>query len=187
MDKKTIILSSIVLAFIAIPTFFYNHQNQQDVRDLNKDLSKGVKVVKSFIGNKYKVVNNLDEYEFKVPEEWGGLYEIEYYHKKEGCGVVGLSVQGVEHDFDTHLAIKSYLLLDPYISLDEWVEKEKIHRFDEISWEKEELTIADYKTIKLVENEQIGSWYFLKNDKRVYEIGGTLDDVIQYIIINGKW
>ena len=67
MKKKIIIIISIVLILVAGGGFFWWNGNQKDVRELNKNLPEGVRVMKSLIGNEYKVVNKIDGYEFKVP------------------------------------------------------------------------------------------------------------------------
>ncbi|MDO8659513.1 MAG: hypothetical protein Q7K54_02830, partial [Candidatus Parcubacteria bacterium] len=66
---KKIVLLVVVLGLFG-GGFFYWWNNQADVRELNKTLPEGVKVVKSFFGGEYKVINKIDGYEFKVPKEW---------------------------------------------------------------------------------------------------------------------
>src|SRR3989344_3057501 len=83
-----------ILIFILVLAgsgFFY-WQSQKDVRELNKTLPKGVRVVKSLFGNEYKVVNKIDGYEFKVPKEWRGVEKIEYTAEWTEKGYVGKGI-----------------------------------------------------------------------------------------------
>lgn len=64
LNVKAVFIFAIIL-ILGTGGFFY-WQNQKDVRGLNKNLPKGVKVEKSLIGNEYRVANKIDGYEFKV-------------------------------------------------------------------------------------------------------------------------
>ncbi|MFH1188061.1 MAG: hypothetical protein V1688_04370 [bacterium] len=73
----------IFVLFLAGGGFFYWQNNQKDIKELNKTLPAGVKVVKNIFGfgNEYKVINKIDGYEFKVPTEFmhrGGIEFIKY-------------------------------------------------------------------------------------------------------------
>jgi len=78
MSKKYIVIGLVVLILAAIGAGLFLWQNQKDVRELNKNLPNGIRVVKSLVGNNYKVINKIDGYEFKIPKEWKGINEINY-------------------------------------------------------------------------------------------------------------
>jgi hypothetical protein len=96
---KKIIL--IVLGLILIGAgLFYWWQNQADVRELNKTLPEGVRIVKDWGGsywfirdidgeevrmievdrtnNQFKIINKRYEYEFTLPLDREGLWRLEY-------------------------------------------------------------------------------------------------------------
>src|SRR3989338_10885401 len=95
MVRKFCIL---VFVLVLAGSGFFYWQSQKDVRELNKTLPKGVRVVKSLIGSEYKVVNKIDGYEFKVPSAWKGVKEIGYISERNESGYVGTSInlQGIE-------------------------------------------------------------------------------------------
>ncbi|MCG2688400.1 hypothetical protein L6250_02060, partial [Candidatus Parcubacteria bacterium] len=63
--RRKIIVSLLIIAFLVVAGgSFYWWQNQQDVREINKTLPEGIKVVKGLFNKEYKVVNNIDGYEF---------------------------------------------------------------------------------------------------------------------------
>jgi len=77
---KKIILIVIGLILIGAGLFYW-WQNQADVRELNKDLPDGIKVVKSILGEEYRVVNKIDGYNFEIPIEaksWNKIGSVEY-------------------------------------------------------------------------------------------------------------
>ncbi len=74
MKKLIFWVVSVAVLVLAAGGFFYWWQNQADVRELNKTLPEGVRVVKSLIGSEYKIVNKIDGYEFKIPLATGRLF-----------------------------------------------------------------------------------------------------------------
>ena len=184
MTKKIIFLIIAILVFGAGGFFWW--QDQKDVRELNKGLPEGVRVVKSLFGKEYKVVNKIDGYEVKVPKAWEGLKEVKYSPEEE---VKALSIQGIPENLENYIAIAYYKLADPNITLDSWIE-EWTQKFEEFVWERENLKVGNFPVIKLVEKEHLGGFtssYFFKKNSKIYEVGGASEDFIRYIILNGKW
>ena|SRR3989338_1198780 len=103
MGKKVIFLISIIVVLLlAGGGVFYWWQNQADVRELNKTLPVGVRVEKSLAGE-YKVVNDIDGYEFKVPGGWMGVQEIAYTPEstEQGYVLAGIELEGVRETIES--------------------------------------------------------------------------------------
>lgn len=82
MKKVIFFVVAVVFAVLVIGGFFYYWwQNQANVRELNKTLPEGIRVVKSLTGNKYDIVNKLDGYQFGIPinlNSWNVIGKVEY-------------------------------------------------------------------------------------------------------------
>ncbi len=186
MNKKIIILTIIVL-LIFINGIFLWQESQKDVRELNKNLPEGVKVVKSLIGNEYKVVNKIDGYEFKTPKEWGGLSEIEYIPEREMEGFFGtnITIEGINGE-GKMMGI-SYFKQENDLDLRDWTQEffEKFGFTGDLTPE----TIRNVEILKIQENIHLGGMYiyFFKKDSKIYTITCGAEEFVQEIIINGKW
>lgn len=186
MKKKIIFLIVIVLLFVAGGIFWW-WENQKDVRELNKNLPEGVKVVKDLFGEEYRVVNKIDGYEFKVPKEWEGVKKITYYppietEKKPG----GISIDAQNGDM---FGIGMLRLENDQISLESWVQ-ERIIKSNPSFWKVEKQFFDNTETMKLIVQKkplsEFPSYYF-KKDSKIYYLSGPSEELIGYIIINGKW
>lgn len=175
----------VVLA-IAGGGFFYWQNNQKDVKELNKNLPKGVKVVKSFFGNEYKVVNKIDGYEFKVPKEWKGLSEIIYTPERTESGYTGTSIELREKEGGRSVGIDRFRA-EGDINLEEWSRAE----FDTFGlvgdFTKDKL--GRFEIVKTQENVHFGGEYvyFFKGNKIIYSLTGQSEEFIREIILNGRW
>ncbi|MCD6528392.1 hypothetical protein J7K44_02015 [bacterium] len=85
---------SLIIVILIIGGFFYWWQKQTDVRELNKTLPEGIKVEKGLFGEGYKVVNNIDDYEFRIPPEWKGVKEINRVVTGDGYPGSSISLEG---------------------------------------------------------------------------------------------
>jgi len=187
MKKKIIIIISIVLILVAGGGFFWWNGNQKDVRELNKNLPEGMRVVKNLFGfgNEYKVVDKIDGYEFKVPKEWRGMKKITYYEQTK-TEAPGISIDTQSGDL---FGIGVVKLENEQISLESWTQ-ERIIKSIPSHWKIEKQFLNDIETIKLWSEKQSLSGiplYFFKKDSKIYNISGTSEDFIRYIIANGKW
>jgi len=75
------------------------------------------------------------------------------------------------------------------ISLESWTQ-ERIIKSIPSHWKIEKQFLNDIETIKLWSEKQSLSGiplYFFKKDSKIYNISGTSEDFIRYIIANGKW
>ncbi|MDP3990972.1 MAG: hypothetical protein Q8P63_01620 [Candidatus Nealsonbacteria bacterium] len=182
---KKIVFLVIVLVLVG-GGFFYWQNSQADVKDLNKMLPDGVKVVKSLISGEYKVVNKIDGYEFKVPEERGGLSDIEYIPKRIESDYTVATIELEALEGDARIVIINRFKLEE-TDLEPWA---KIN-FDTFSlvgdFSKD--TIKEFNIVKTQENVHLGGMYiyFFKTDDAIYAITGGSEDFIRYIIANGKW
>ena len=184
--RKKVLFVTIILLIFAGVFCFVCWQNQKDVRELNKNLPAGIKVIKSFIGKDYKVVNKIDGYEFKVPQEWKEIKEIKYYPEEEkNEGITGLSLEGVEGK-EKSLGIISYRLNETSIDLEKWV-RERFQKF-KLS-EVVKIEKINPEVVKVSAEEYLAdfNWYFLKNGIKIYEISGISEELAQEIITNGQW
>ena len=187
MPKKIIILVFIILILIAGGGFFWWDGNQKDVRGLNKNLPEGVRVVKSLFGKEYKVVNKIDGYEFKVPEEWGGIEDVDYIPEREvkGFQSANITIEGLKGEARL-MGISSFKEKED-LNLKDWAQK-MFNAFGLVGDFTPE-TVGDFETIKTQENIHLGGMYvyFLKKNLRIYVITGGSEEFIRYIIANGKW
>ena len=189
MAKKIVFLIVGIVVLILIGGgFFYWWQNQADVRELNKNLPEGVKVVKSLIGNEYKVVNKIDDYEFKIPPEWKGIKEIEYIPEQEEENRITRSIylEGFE-GMGRIASIDVYKIDQSDIKLETWA-RELLDAFG-LSGELTQENIDGYNTLSTIEKEHLAGAYivFLYNDAKIYVFTGRSEQSIRYIITNGKW
>ncbi len=185
--KKKILIPVFVVLFLAVALagFFWWKENQRDVRELNKNLSEGVRVVKSFFGNEYKIINKIDGYEFKVPREWEGIKKITYYEptEKESAGI---SIDAQNGDL---FGIGVFNLESNQITLESWVQ-ERIIKSNSAFWKVEKQFFGDFETMKLIPEKKLLSGfpsYFFKKNSKIYYLSGLSEELIRYIILNGKW
>ncbi|MFQ6082596.1 MAG: hypothetical protein ACE5WD_04455, partial [Candidatus Aminicenantia bacterium] len=167
---------------------FFWWQNQKDVRELNKNLPEGVRVVKSLTGKEYRVVNRIDGYEFKVPEEWRGINEIEYIPERteEGYTMASIELEGKEGESRVFV-INRFKTEKPDLNLELWV-KTNFDTFGLIGdFSKDK--VKEFDIVKTQENVHLlGMYvYFFKKNSGIYAITGGSEEFIRDIIISGKW
>jgi len=186
MSKKIVGLV-FILILLTVGGVFLWQKNQKDVAELNKNLPEGVRVVKSLVREEYRVVNQIDGYEFKTPVGWRGLNKITYTPERvEGrysgssVGVEGREGAGRIVGIDRFEAEES-------INLKNWAEKffEEFGFVGEFILEK--IDVVD--VVKTRETIHLGGEYvyFFKQDYAVYAITGGSEESIREIIISGKW
>ncbi len=184
---KKFALFIIILAFIG-GGFFYWWSSQADVRELNKTLPEGVRVIKSLIGDEYKVVNKIDNYEFKIPPEWQGVREVEYIPERTEKEYIAASI-GLEGNEGTGkiIAIDQFRSTTSISSLKNWAEN-NLKTFG-LTADFNEGIIGEFEVVKTQEFlfSVLGYIYFFKNDSVIYAITCGSEEYIYYIITNGKW
>ena len=184
---KKIILLIIILGFIGTG-FFYWQQNQVDVRELNKTLPDGVRVAKSLFGNEYKLVNKIDNYEFKIPPEWQGIKEIEYIPERivEDMKVVSIGIEGIE-GIGRIMSVDVYAIDQLDVNLEMWAEN-LLNKFG-LSGKLIRGNMGEYNILSMIEKEHLGGTYvyFLKNNLKIYVLNGASEEFIRYTITHGKW
>jgi len=184
MKKKIIILLIIILLLVAGGIFWW--QDQTEVRELNKNLPEGVRVVKSLIGKDYKVVNKIDEYKVKLPEGWEGLKEVKYIPERtvKELKVASINLTGNLGGF---IAIDCYKLEKANVNLEIWV-NELMQNFD-LQGVLEKEIIGNFEIIKTKEEEHLAGMflYFLKKNSRICILSGFSEEFIRSIILNSKW
>jgi hypothetical protein len=183
MVKKIIFL--FVVLGLAGGGFFYWWQGQADVRELNKTLPEGIRVEKSLFGEEYKVVNNIDGYEFALPPEWGALQSIDYFAYTEQ-NTSGLILESNQGDF---VRLDLYKLNSEKTELTPWLEKLNEESMN-IYKNREEEILGDYRVIKASEGDlALAISYFFKVKSKIYEIRVTIpsENFAKEIILNGKW
>ena len=185
---KKIIFTIITLCFI-VGGFFYWQQNQADVKKLNENLPDGVKIVKSLIGEKYKVLNKIDGYEFKIPPEWKGIKEIEYFPQETERGYTGSSI-GLRGNLGEGrvMGVDSFELDEARtLELKEWAEI--YFEIFGLIGEFVNGKIGDLEIVKTRENVHLGGMhvYFFQKEFNLYGIICGSEEFIHYIITNGRW
>lgn len=186
MNKKIIVSIVIVLLLVAGGVFYW--QDQKEVRELNKNLPEGVRVVKSLFREEYKVVNTKDGYEFVIPEEWKGIDEIEYTSKRvvEGFIITSIGIEEKEGEV-RDIAVDHYELERENVELESWVKG--LFNIFKLSGEFTKDKVGEIDVIKTQESEHLlGMYiYFFKKNKIIYVISGGSEESIRDIILNGKW
>ena len=186
--RRKIIISLLILSFLAAAgSVFWWWQNQKDLRDLNKTLPEGVRVVKGLWGNEYKVVNKIDGYEFKVPKEWNGIEEIEYIANREAEGFKGTSIFVMGRIGQARTVSIDVFEADEDRQLKEWAQ----YFFDifDLAGTFNGTKIGNLDVIKTNENEHLGGAYiyFIEKNKKNYVFTGGSEEFISEIILNGQW
>jgi len=183
--KKVIFISAILIILgLVVGGFFYWWQDQADIRELNENLPEGVKVVKSLFGDEYKMVNKIDDYEFKIPPEWQGIKEIEYIPERE---VEEYKVVSVWFESPDRKDVGIDVYKEINTDLETWAER-LLDTFGLDGLLKKE-TIDGLNILKVKDEEYLGGTYiyFLKSDSMVYVLSSSSEEFIHYIITHGKW
>lgn len=186
MNKK-LVIGGIVLLLSVGGGGFVVWQNGKDMRELNKNLPEGVSVTKSLFGNNYEVVNKIDGYEFRVPQEWRGVDAVNYTPEREEEGFKGVSIfiRGKEGEART-ISVDTFYV-NEVENLKQWAQS----FFDTFSFtgSLEEQKISDGLTVvRAAENPSFGPYmYFVKIDSQIHIFTGGSEEFIRKIITNGKW
>ncbi len=162
-------------------------QSKEAVSGLNASLPEGVRVVKSVIGNTWKVINEIDGYEFKVPKEWEEIKEIKCKEEEVILDnrTTGIIVNGLT-EVSTTLSLDIYFLnkIDSLLE-----ESQKIWSFFGLDGNLEEINIGGIKAVKAYEDVHLwGTYvYFWKTGNKLYVANNGSEEFIREIILNGKW
>ena len=185
--KKLIIPIVLVLLFLIIVLWFLNWRNQEKLKELNEPLPKGVSVVKTLTG-KYRVVNKIDGYEFKIPDEWEGVKTIEYVAEKTLLDYTAstIEIEG-KRGGSRILMISRFKLSTPYSNLRKWAEN--IFDIFGLVGDFTEDKVGEYEIMKTQENVHlVGMYvYFFKKTDAVYSVTCGSEEFIKDIISNGTW
>ena len=183
---KKIVFSIIVLALIG-GGFFYWWQGHADERELNKTLPEGVRVDKCLLSGEYRVINEIDGYEFKIPPEWQGINEIAYVPERveKGYILTGIELEGQE-GVGRIVVINQFKTDISDLNLEDWA-KVNFETFGLISDFNKEM-VENFEVVKTREFIMpIGYVYFFKNNFTIYAIACGSEEFIRYIITHGKW
>lgn len=183
-NKKTV--TSVIILFIlllAVAGVFCWQKTQDNVVRFNKNLPSGVRIVKDLFRKEYLIVNNIDGYEFKLPERLKKPKEVKYYEERKG-EIPGLFLKGTDGEI---VGIGVYELKQD-TSLESWITG-WISQFSSFVWSTEQEKIGDFAVVKAKEKSHLAGLptYFFKKNFKIYEISGTSGELIQEIIVNGKW
>jgi len=188
MKRKIVALISFVVLAALAGGLFYFWQDQKDVRALNKTLPKDVLVTKSLWGNEYRVVNKIDNYEFKVPKAWAGVSEIEYVPEKTEKEYTGSSI-GLEGKIGGSrvVTINRFKDKNPSLNLKSWAE-DAFKAFGLIGDFTED-KIGNLNVVKTTEDKHLIGMYvfFFRVNQEVFRIINGSEESIKEIILNGKW
>jgi len=191
MNKKIFFGAVILFLVLAAGGFFYYWwQNQADVRELNKTLPEGVRVVKNLTGNEYEIINKIDGYNFGIPSEWQGLNKIGYTPKREVSEFKVIGSLGLEGNVYTAMpfSIDVYDISDQLdVDLMAWTKT--LWTTFSLSGELQRDVVQNIPIIKVFENEHLGSTYvyLVKQNTKIYVFNNESEEDIRYIISNGKW
>jgi hypothetical protein len=188
MKRKIVVLISFVVLAAVAGGLFYFWQSQKDVRALNKTLPKGVFVTKSLWGNEYKVVNKIDNYEFKVSKAWKGVYKIKYVPERTEVGYTASSISLFGRVGEAiFVNIDRFKNDSTNLTLESWAKTnfEAVGLIGSFTNDK----VGELDIIKAQEKKHLGGMYvyFFKKDSFVYVITNGSEESIKEIILNGKW
>jgi hypothetical protein len=187
MKRKIVVLASFVVLAAVAGGLFYFWQNQKDVRALNKTLPKDIFVTKSLWSNEYKVVNKIDNYEFKVPKVWNGLEKIEYIASREKQGFKGTSVFTIGKTGTSRTMSVDAFEKKGGKTLKQWAQS----FFDVfgLTGEFQEENLGNFFILRTIEEKHLGgaNIFFIETDFKNYVFTGGSEESIKEIILNGKW
>jgi hypothetical protein len=192
MAKKIIFLIIIVL-IIAAGGFFW-WQSQEEVRELNKNLPEGVRVVKSLFGP-FEVINERYNYIVRLPKEQKKISTIEYLEKKDEemryictvCKEASIILLGSIGKEKTNLILESYKPKDGNIDLEKFIQEGNPTWLRRVEVKKEKLNDVD--VIKVSREFEWGRLYhyFFKGTSNFYRVEFISEEFIQKVILNGRW
>jgi hypothetical protein len=182
-NRRILVFS--VFMILSIGGFFYYWNNQKEVKAINEGLPEGISVVKT-ITNEYKLKNDVDGYEFKIPKEWAGISEIFYTPKRTESGYKMATIELAGNNSSSIVLVINQFENDGEELID-WVNN-NFNTFGLVGNFSED-NINGIKVVKTTEEiHLLGMWvYFFKMDEFVYAITNGSEDYIEYIIANGKW
>lgn len=186
MSKK-IIFSIIVISILAVGGFFCWWQNGAELRELNKNLPDGIRVVQR--NGSQVVINQKDGYEIKVPEGWGGLEKVRYKEIENNQEKYLL----LEGNNGVVIEMRQHTINE--VGVEEWLEKQKEGlknpRFGDFTIFLGEEKIGNYEILKLKnESPIVGTifTYLFKKDSQIYEIyTDCSEESIRDVILNGTF
>jgi hypothetical protein len=138
-------------------------------------------------GNEYKVVNKIDNYEFKVPKAWTGIEKIEYIPETsdEKYPVTSINLKGLKGG--SRLVAVDKFTTEQNPEINDWAQK----IFDEYGFSGKFTAgkINNIDIVKTQENVHLGGMYvyFFSKNSAIYVITNASEESIKEIILNGKW
>ena len=188
MNKKTAIAIFILVLIFSGGGFLLWQNSKAAVKDLNATLPEGVRVVKSLFGNEYRVVNKIDGYEFKVPQEWRGIEEIAYTPREslEKYTLSTIEVIGYEGQ-ERFVSVNSFQKENDGLNLMQWAQKNFETFGLEGNFQQERVGKID--VVKTQEGTSLAGMYvyFFENTSMTYAITNASEDYVRKIIMSGKW
>jgi hypothetical protein len=182
---KKFVIPFFLLLIIIGGVFWW--QNQKDVMELNKNLPEGIKIIKS-LDNKYRIINKIDGYEFKIPDAWQGIEEIIYISERTEEKYTGSSIELKGKIGGSRIVyIDLFKNNELNLNLSEWAKVifDTFSLVGEFSTDK----VGQFEIAKTKENVHLLGMdvYFFRQGSRVYSITNGSEEFIKDIIINGKW
>lgn len=179
MNKKIIILI-IVLVFLVLVgggIFYFWWQGGPALRALNKNLPEGFRVERKS-GEQF-VINRRDNYEIKIPEQWGGLDKVNY---RELNGSKILNIEGKSGELTeiktfTGIKIETERWLD-----NNWRNAPGVYVSPSIIGHEK---IGGYSVIKTKDFGGVSGqifFYYLRKKNNIYEFSSDSEEALKGII-----
>ncbi len=187
MQKKTtILILIIVIVLLLIGGVYWWWQGEAELKELNKNLPEGIRVEKR--NGQEVIINTIDGYEIKVPEEWGGIEKVDYRE----ASTTQQKWIFLEGDKGQITEIRSHKLTQENIELKSWVKnwiKElQGSRFAPSASILGEEKIGNYEVIKVIDEKPITGtffFYYFQKGSQIYEIYTDYsEESIRDIILN---
>lgn len=185
MSKKIIILA-VILMFLAGAGFFYWWQGHADERALNKTLPEGVRIDKCLLTGDWRVINEINDYQFKVPDGWNGVNEIAYIPERteENYVLATIELEGKEGG-GRIVVVNHFEGAEEDLKI--WAER-NFETFGLVGDFNED-KIEEFNIVKTQENIHLGGMYvyFFKKGSAIYALTCGSEEFIREIILNGRW
>ena len=185
LKAKQITTISVLLVLFSVVGFFY-WEDQKAIRTLNEGLPEGVRIEKKLIGN-YKIINDISDYWFELPNVWKGIEEIKYLTERESKGYKFSSINVKGKDIEDKVV--AIIKFESKPDIDLITQANLFFEAFELDGNFIENKVKNINTA--ISKNNLGLMgidaSFFQKENYTYLITCGSEDFIEEIIINGTW
>ena len=182
--KQKIIVFVLLILFSIAYSFYW--KDQQAIKALNEGLPEGIRIERELIGN-YKIINEINNYTFKVPSIWKGVEEIKYLTERESLGYkfTSINIKGKTPENGVIAVVK----FESKPDIDLMTQANLFFEAFELERSFTESKVKDIDTIVSKDNPDLMGIdaSFFQKDNYTYLITCGSEDFIKEVILNGTW